>query len=300
LFTLQVPARRDQRTERALCVALGVAAAWTGAAGRTIVANKNWMADADARPARPIIRKIGSADLRDALANGIDDFKAKPSHIVLLVIIYPIIGFFLIRLSAGYDVLPLVFPLFAGFALIGPLAAVGLYELSRRREQGLDFSWWHAFDPFRSPSIGAIMALGIVQLALYFAWLSVALAVYQLTFGNAEPESIAEFARQVFTTPSGWALIVVGCGIGFLFAVVVLAVSVVSFPLLLDRDVGAVVALQTSVKSVLANPITMAKWGLIVAGALVIGCLPFFFGLAVVMPVLGHATWHLYRKVVEP
>jgi uncharacterized membrane protein len=106
--------------------------------------------------------------------------------------------------------------------------------------------------------------------------------------------------RRVLTTPAGWTLIIVGNGVGFLFAAVVLTISVVSFPLLLDRDVGAVVAVLTSVRATLKNPLVIAAWGLIVAALLLLGSLPLFVGLAVVMPVLGHSTWHLYRKLVEP
>ena len=263
------------------------------------MADEKALTDADASPDHPIIRKIGPADLWDVLARGIDDFKAKPSHVLLLVILYPIVGLILIRLSAGYDMLPLVFPILAGFALLGPMAAIGLYELSRRRESGLDVTWGHAFDVLRSPSIRAIVTLSTVMMAIYFSWLGAALAIYRLFFGAAEPASIEEFVRQIFTTPAGWGLIIVGCGVGFLFAVVVLAISVVSFPMLIDRDVGAMTAIHTSLRSVIANPVTMAMWGLIVAASLVVGSRPFLIGLAVVMPVLGHATWHLYRKVVE-
>ena len=263
------------------------------------MANEKAITDADASPDQPTIRKIGPADLWDVLARGVDDFKAKPSHILLLVILYPIVGLILIRLAAGYDMLPLVFPILAGFALLGPMAAIGLYELSRRLELGLDVTWAHAFDVLRSPSIRAIVTLSAVMMAIYFAWLAAAMAIYGLFFGDAVPASIEEFVRQIFTTPAGWGLIIVGCGVGFLFAVVVLAISVVSFPMLIDRDVGAMTAIHTSVRSVIANPVTMAMWGLIVAASLVVGSLPFLFGLAVVMPVLGHATWHLYRKVVE-
>lgn len=260
--------------------------------------NERPSADADASPARPMVRKIGAADLRDALAKGLDDFRAMPSHLMFLGLIYPVVCLILGRLTFGYDVLPLVFPLLAGVTLIGPFAAIGLYELSRRRELGLAVSWGHAFGVLRSPCIRAIVTLGVVLTAIFFAWLAAARAIYELTFGSAAPASIAAFIRQVFTTPSGWALIVVGNGIGFLFAVVVLTISVVSFPLLLDRDIGVVTAVQTSARAVLKNPKTMAMWGLIVAGALTIGCLPLFVGLAIVMPVLGHSTWHLYRKVV--
>lgn len=263
------------------------------------MANEKTIADANAGPAQPIVRTIGTADLREALARGLADFMAHPTHVIFLCVIYPVVGLILARFTFRYEMLPLLFPLVAGFALIGPLAATGLYELSRRRERGLDVSWWHAFDVLRSPSIRAIATLGVVLSAIFVAWLGAAQAIYELIFGSWVPASIAEFARQIFTTSSGWALIIVGCGVGFLFAVVVLTISVVSLPLLLDRDVGAVTAVQTSVRAVFANPKTMAMWGLIVVGALVIGSLPLFVGLAVVMPVLGHSTWHLYRRVVE-
>ncbi len=249
--------------------------------------------------AQPIVRKIGVADLGDALARGLSDFKAMPTHLVFLCVMYPILTLVFARVYAGYEVLPLVFPLLAGYTLIGPLVATGMYELSRRREQGLDISRMHAFEVLASPSIRAIATLGVVLLVIYFAWLFAAQAIYVQHFGSAPPESITEFARQVFTTSSGRSLIIVGCGVGFVFAAVVFTLSVVSFPMLLDRDVGVMTAVQTSARAVLANPITMAIWGFIVAATLLIGSLPLFVGLAVALPVLGHATWHLYRKIVE-
>ncbi len=180
------------------------------------------------------------------------------------------------------------------------LAALGLYELSRRRELGLDLSWTHVFGVRHSLSIGGILALGMLLVVIFLVWVAAAQGIYVANFGYAPPESIPNFLRQVFTTPEGWTLIVVGNGVGFLFAVLVLMICVVSFPLLLDRQVSAAVAVLTSVRVVLRNPVTMTMWGLIVAGLLLIGSLPLFIGLAVVMPVLGHSTWHLYRKEVEP
>jgi uncharacterized membrane protein len=246
----------------------------------------------------PEVRKIGAADIGYALRRGFADFSAMPTHVVFLGLIYPIVGLILGRLVFGYDVLPLLFPLMAGFALVGPFAALGLYELSRRREKGLDTSWRHAFDVFRSPSFGAIAALGVLLLIIFFVWIAVANAVYVASFGYSPAASIPDFLRQIFTTPEGWALILIGNGVGFLFALLVLVISVVSFPLLLDRNVGAHVAILTSVRAVSTNPGPMALWGLIVAGLLVAGSIPFFIGLAIVVPVLGHATWHLYRRVV--
>ena len=264
------------------------------------MANEIPISEADAyRSTQPIIRTIGWTDLKDALAKGLDDFKEMPTHLAFLCVIYPFIMLLLARTYAGYDVLPLVFPFLAGYTLIGPLVATGMYELSRRREQGLDCRRRHAFDVFRSPSFRSIITLGILLLAVYFAWLTVAQAIYGQYLGAAAPESVAAFVAQVISTPEGWSMIVVGNGIGFFFAALALTLSVVSFPMLLDRNVGVAMAVQTSVRAVLANPVTMALWGLVVATALFIGALPFFVGLAVVLPVLGHATWHLYRKVVE-
>jgi uncharacterized membrane protein len=254
---------------------------------------------AGATPAQLTIRRIGVADLKDVLAKGTDDFLAMPTHAIFLCVIYPIVGLVLARLAFGYSILPLLYPLVSGFALVGPVAALGLYELSRRREAGLEVSATHAFDVLQSSSIGAIAVLGVLLLLIFAIWLAVANAIYVANFGYAPPESIGQFVHDTLTTRAGWNLVIVGNGVGLFFAVLVLTVSVVSFPLLLDRDVGAAVALLTSIRAVLKNPVTMALWGLIVGLLLVIGLLPFFLGLTVVLPILGHSTWHLYRKVVE-
>src|ERR1700732_1079859 len=247
-----------------------------------------------------VIRKIGLSDLSDALRLGWEDFKAMPSHAIVLCVIYPVLGLVLFRMVRGYSVLPLLFPLTAGFTLIGPFAALGLYELSRRRERGEEAAAWDAVHVLRAPSFGAMLELGTLLLILFGVWIVAADAIYIATFGHAPAASIPDFAKRVLTTPQGWSLIIVGCGVGFLFAVVALCVSVVSFPLMLDRHATAIDAIRTSLRAVKENPLAMAVWGLIVAALLALGSLPFFVGLAVVVPVLGHATWHLYRKMVEP
>ena len=269
----------------------GVALETIGEAGRR--------AREAADPRLPAIRRIGLADLREALARGLDDFAASRSDVVFLCLIYPIAGLVLARLAFGYDMLPLLFPLVSGFALVGPVAGIGLYEISRRREQNLSASWADAFGLVRSPTFGSIVLLAVVLLAIYLLWLAVANVIYDLTLGPEPPVSIAAFAHDVLTTSRGWAMIVIGIGVGFLFALLVLATSVVSFPLLIDRDVDVDTAVRTSVRAFLVNPATIAAWGLIVTAGLVIGSLPAFLGLIVIMPVLGHATWHLYRRVVD-
>ena len=247
----------------------------------------------------PIVRRIGFSDLGDALRQGWDDFKLWPTHAIFLCIIYPLVGLVLGGMALGYSVLPLVFPLIAGFALLGPVAAVMMYELSRRRELGEPPSLSAAIGVVRSPGFPAIVAIGLLLMGIFLLWLGVARGLYQSLFGvYAAPDAIGPFIRQVFTTEAGWKLMIYGNAIGFVFALVAFCLTVISFPMLLDRDVGAATALMTSVRAVAINPVVMAAWGLIVAALLVLGSLPAFIGLAVVMPVLGHATWHLYRKLV--
>lgn len=246
----------------------------------------------------PTVRRIWPADLWDALAKGLNDFSAYRTDVIFLCVIYPLVGLVAARLAFGNDLLPLIFPLASGFALVGPVAAIGLYEMSRRREQGHDIGWADAFGVVRSPALGAMIALGLVLLAIFLLWMLAAWTIYHFTLGPALPTSTASFVEDVFTTDAGWTMIIAGVAVGFLFAALVLIISVVSFPLLLDRDVGLYAAVATSVRAVLENPGPMALWGLIVAGGLVLGSIPALLGLAIVMPVLGHATWHLYRKMV--
>ncbi|GAJ96607.1 DUF2189 domain-containing protein [Rhizobium rhizogenes] len=258
------------------------------------------MAGASGELTRPEVRKIGVMDLIDALRLGLDDFREKPSHYVFLCLMYPIAGIFLVMWSDGADLLPLLYPLMSGFALVGPIAAIGLYEISRRREQGFDSSWHHALEVRHSPALPSIIAVGLMLFALFIAWLIVAQRIYTMTFDGAGLTSISTFLSDVLTTPQGLSLMLWGNLAGFIFAIIVLATTVVAFPLLLDRDVGAVSAVDTSIRATLANPGPVALWGLIVAALLVVGTIPIFAGLAVIMPILGHSTWHLYRKLIAP
>lgn len=244
------------------------------------------------------IRRIGISNLGQALRAGWEDFKEVPSHALMLCAIYPVLGLVLARAVLGYSVLPLLFPLAAGFALLGPFAALGLYELSSRRERDEQPNAWDALDVLRSPSFGAMLGFGTLLLALFVTWVATAQAIYTTAFGYGGVSSPSEFMQRVLHTPEGHWLIAVGCGTGFLFALVALCLSIVSFPLMLDRHAGALEAMVTSLRVTARNPVAVATWGLIVAALLILGTLPFFLGLAVVIPLLGHASWHLYRETV--
>ena len=246
----------------------------------------------------PVARRLSVADLGEALKKGIGDVGATRDDILFIGLIYPVAGLMLARLMFSYDLLPLVFPLASGFALIGPFAAVGLYEMSKRREEGRHVSWLDAFEVVHSRAWGSILGLGAVLLGLFCLWLAASWEIYLATLGGAAPQTFAGFEASVFQTAGGWSLIAAGVGVGFLFAVAAFAVGVVSFPLLLDRDVGMVTAVKTSFRVIAANPGVMALWGAIVAGTLVLGSIPALVGLIFVMPMLGHATWHVYRKAV--
>ena len=246
----------------------------------------------------PTVRRIGLADLRIALNKGIEDFSVYRTDVIFLCILYPVISVVLIHTAFNQGMLALLFPLAAGFALVGPIAAIGLYEMSRRRERGLAASWASAFGMVRAPSFGPILVLAVALLLLFLLWLAAAQVIYLATLGPQPPVSLGSFFSDVLTTRDGWTMIVLGMGVGFVFAVVVLTLSVVSFPLLIDRPVGVAIAVGTSLRAVAANPVPMAAWGLIVAAGLLLGSIPAFLGLVIVLPVLGHATWHLYRRVV--
>ncbi len=245
------------------------------------------------------IRDLSLDDLREALRKGVEDLGASRTDAIFIVLIYPIVGLALATFGLDLSRLPLLFPLIAGFALLGPLAAVGLYEISRRREQGRPAGWNNALGVIGAPNFGAVLMLGLYLLAIFVFWMACAYLIYIYTLGPQPPTSITGFLSDVFTTGAGWAMILVGMSVGFVFALVVLAISIVSFPLILDKDVGVPTAVVTSVRVTQKNPREVLIWGAIVAVGLFLGSIPALVGLIIVLPILGHATWHLYRRAVE-
>jgi uncharacterized membrane protein len=243
--------------------------------------------------------KIEPRDCFAALAEGLDDAQAMPTYPAFLGLFYALAGVALVSLSSFANALHLAFPLAAGFALLGPFFAVGLYEMSRRRELGLSATLRKALGALRSPALPSILALGFLLFVIFAAWIEAAHLLYVGLYGPAPPVSAIPFFHDVLTSSRGWLLIILGGAVGFCFAALALCISVVSFPLMLDRGVGLVPAVAASLRVSRENPVAIALWGFIVATALVVGALPLFIGLAVVMPALGHSTWRFYRRAIE-
>lgn len=246
----------------------------------------------------PQVRHLTNDDLRTALRQGLEDFAALRSDVIFLILIYPIIGLVLALTAFHTARLPMLFPLAAGFTLLGPVVATGLYEMSRQREATGRAGWGAAFSVIRAPVIVPVIVLGAVLMGLFVAWMFAASVIYNATLGPAPPTSVAGFVSDVLTTGPGWAMAVLGMGVGAVFAAMALALSLTAFPMLIDRRAGLPVAVLTSLRVVRENPRVSVTWGVIVAVAMVLGTLPLFLGLVIVLPVLGHATWHLYRAAV--
>lgn len=249
-------------------------------------------------PGTPTLRRIGTADLRWALAAGWRDFRARRGDLIFAGLLYPVIGLLVSGLALDRRLFAFAFPLIAGISILGPAVSAGFYELARRREAGLDSGWRHFFDPVRGRSRVPLATLTLVLVALFMAWLAAAWAVYEATMGRSPPADAGAFAVQLFTTQNGWAMILLGNLVGLAFAVVTLALSAVSFPMVVDQPVDAGTAMATSLRAFSANRTVWLNWGLRVALILFVAAIPLFVGLAVALPVLGYATWHLYTRAV--
>ena len=254
---------------------------------------------ADAVPSgAPRIRRISTQAIPDALAAGWRDFLARPSHIPFLFIVYPVIGVVLSFLAFDYNLMPLVFPLIAGFALIGPVASVGMLELSRRREAGEEMRLSAVPAMVTGPAGGPLLRVALVLFAIFVVWLVTAQQIVFATIGRETPAGLGAFMQEVTGTPEGWQMFALGNGVGFVFAVAALAVGAFSLPLIVDGERSARRAMAVSISAVAANPVAMALWGLAVVAILGLAMLPAFTGLIVALPWLGHATWHLYRATI--
>jgi uncharacterized membrane protein len=246
------------------------------------------------------VRKISNEDLSASLRQGLDDFLTFRGDIVFAGLVYTVVGLAAVVMTTSMPLMPFFLPVVAGVGLLGPIAAVGFYELARRREAGeTDVHWFNFLDVRKRPSVDDMGIVAGLLLAIFFVWLLAAGALYALLFGWASPQSIGDFLAMVFTTPRGWALIIGGAVVGAIFGWVVVALSVASLPMLVDCDVSASDAVSASWRAAHANKREMIRWGLTVFGLLVLGSVPAFVGLAFVLPWLGYSTWHLYTKLVD-
>ncbi|WP_323784157.1 DUF2189 domain-containing protein [Thalassovita sp.] len=247
----------------------------------------------------PEIRPLTLADIRMALRKGVDDFAHFRSDVMVMVLIYPAIGILLAFIAFQQNMLHLLFPMAAGFALIGPFVAIGLYELSRRRELGETAGWSQALSVLRPAVAGPVFSLGLYLIALYAIWLVAAAWIYRITLGPDLPGTLRDLATAVLTTPEGYAMMTLGLAVGLVFALLALITGLISFPMLIDRRVGLPVAVATSFRLAWQNPRVVGFWGLTVAAILIVASIPVFLGLILALPILGHATWHLYRSAIR-
>jgi uncharacterized membrane protein len=244
------------------------------------------------------VRDLKTDDLAWALARGWEDFKVKRGELLLLPVIYPLVGVLAAVFAFNAELFPLIFPLAAGFALVGPVAAAGFYELARRREAGENASWWHFLDPLKGRSRLPLAVLTGMLAGIFIVWMGAAYGIYNATLGTLGAHSPAEFLRDLFATPQGWTMILVGNAVGAVFALAALALGAFSFPMVVDKANDPFQAMLTSVAVFRRSPMVVAGWGLRVAAILFVAALPLFIGLMVALPVLGYATWHLYTRAV--
>ena len=248
----------------------------------------------------PRVQTITLAALIGSLEQGLRDFRAAPAFGLFFGGIYAVGGMLIVLAAAALDMGYISYPLAVGFALIGPFVAVGLYEVSRRRETGEPLRW--------KPVLGVVFAqrkretgwMAFVTLFVLVMWMYQVRILIALFIGLRAPTSLEGFVQVIVGTPEGLMFLAVGHVIGAFMALVLFSLTVVSFPLLLDREVDFVTAMITSVRAVVMNPVPMIGWAFVIMVLLMIAMAPFFLGLFVALPVLGHTTWHLYRKLVAP
>jgi uncharacterized membrane protein len=246
------------------------------------------------------VRKISDEDLRFALKQGFEDFKTFRGDVLIAGLIYTLIGIAAVVMTTSKPLMPFFLPVVAGVGLLGPIAAVGFYELADRKEEGeTDLHWYNFLDVRKRATADDMGMVAGLLLAIFFLWLLAAGALYAVIFGWATPASIPQFLGMIFGTAHGWALIIAGAVVGVIFGWIVLALSVASLPMLVDCDVTAAEAVSASWRSANANRAEMIRWGVIVTVLLVLGSIPLFVGLAFVLPWLGYATWHLYTRLID-
>jgi uncharacterized membrane protein len=247
----------------------------------------------------PVVRRVTAADIAEALSQGLRDFQAMPLYGLAFGALYAAGGIAILLCLTAFGMVYLAYPLAAGFAMIGPFVATGLYEVSRRREARLPVSFAAIWAIVRTRSEIGWMAF--VTLFVFVIWMYQVRLLIALLLGlNASFSSLQAFITVVLTTNEGLLFLVIGNAVGAALSLILFSLTVVSFPLLLDRDVDFVTAMITSVRAVVTSPLPMIGWAALIVVLLAVSAVPYFLGLLVTLPVLGHTTWHLYRRIIAP
>lgn len=236
----------------------------------------------------------------DALAAGMQDFRTAPRFGIFFGAVYSFGGILVVLTAAALKIGYLSYPLAIAFGMIGPFAAVGLYEVSRRLEDGKPLDWSGVLGVIWAQRRRELAWMAFVVLFVQIMWMYQVRLLLALFLGFQSFASFGEFLQVIVTTPEGITFLIVGNLVGAALSLILFSLTVVSFPMLLDRDVDFITAMITSVRSVVTSPKPMIGWALIVTVTLVLSMLPLFLGLLVTLPVLGHTTWHLYRRLVPP
>ena len=253
---------------------------------------------ANAGRTQPIeIRKIEIADVMDCIAKGVQDFVRAPRYGMFFGAIYAIGGLMMIWFAFAMEYPYLAYPLIMGFALFAPLGAAGTYEISRRLETGEPLSWPAVIGAVWSRAGKDLGWLALVSLFTFIVWLDLALFVF-LTFYGASIPSLPQLFANIFSTPYGMTFLLVGNALGAIIALIVFSITAFSPPLVVDRDVDFVTAMTASVRAVMANPRPMLAWAIVIGADLAIAFATLFVALLAIFPILGHTTWHLYRRVI--
>jgi uncharacterized membrane protein len=246
------------------------------------------------------VRAIAVSDIREALAAGWRDFRRAPQFGIFFGAFYAGWGILIAAMLTVFHMAYLVFPVSIGFVLMGPFLAVGLYEVSRRLERGEALSWAGVLGVIWLQRQRELVWMAFVMLFVFWIWMYQVRLLLALFLGFMSFSDLAGFLRIVFTTEEGLWFLLVGNVVGAFLSLLLFSVTVVSCPLLLDREADFVTAIVTSVRTVVASGAPMIGWGLLVVALMLAAALPAFLGLLVVLPVLGHTTWHLYRRAVVP
>ena len=247
-----------------------------------------------------IVRPVNLGDIANALRAGWGDFRRAPLFGLFFGSFYAVGGILTAILMFWMNMTYMIIPLVIGFILIGPFVAVGLYEVSRALEEGRPLGWGGVLGVMLKQRTREFGWMSFVTLFVFWIWIYQVRLWIAIFFGMHTASTLTAFTKLLFTTSNGFAFLAVGTLVGAVLALVLYAITVISFPLLLDREVDFITAMLTSIKAVAASPLPMLTWGAAIALLTLLAVLPAFLGLLVVFPVIGHASWHLYRRTLAP